>query len=315
MHPFEDFLFRSYRDDRGLVPLSEILKDFKGGNGEFRIPTKPGTSRINLGLHGLDRLLSGLSEANLIALAARPSLGKSTLALNIARHVAGNGTSVGIISLEMSREQLILRMLSSQAEIDSRGLALGVYRREEEQQLTDAIGILSGLPLFVDDAPLQTIEEVCSKADSLYQEQSLGLLIVDYLQLLKGGSNQENRVQDMSDASRSLKILSRNLNIPVLAILQLSGATQYRAIHPQQLSDLRDSGSIEQDADVVAFIHREDVVFTEEEWEQNFPDRKYPRNIAEIIVAKHRNGPLSTLRLFFRDQVSRFENFAAQGAA
>ena len=201
MHPFEDFLFRSYRDDRGLVPLSEILKDFKGGNGEFRIPTKPGTSRINLGLHDLDRLLSGLSEANLIALAARPSLGKSTLALNIARHVAGNGTSVGIISLEMSREQLILRMLSSQAEIDSRGLALGVYRREEEQQLTDAIGILSGLPLFVDDAPLQTIEEVCSKADSLHQEQSLGLLIVDYLQLLKGGSNQENRVQDMSDAS------------------------------------------------------------------------------------------------------------------
>ena len=313
----EDLLFkvRAGRETRGFVSIRQVLDKYLEDTASITGPLERGTAPIQTGYVDLDQLLGGLQRSDLIILAARPSFGKSTLALNIARNAAGSGAVVGIFSMEMSREQLVLRMLASEASVDSHRLRLGVHRRDEEQRLLDSVGALSDLEMYIDDSPLQTVAEIRSKSRRLHLEQGVDLLIVDYLQLMQGVGRQNNRVQELSDITRSLKGLARDLNIPLVAISQLSRATEHRATHRPQLSDLRDSGSIEQDADVVAFIYRDDMVYSQDEWERSFPDNKYPKNIAEIIVAKHRNGPLSTLRLFFRDQVSRFENFAAQGAA
>ena len=314
----EDLLFniRAGRETRGFVSVRQVLDKYMEDTASITGPLERGSAPVQTGYVDLDRLLGGLQRSDLIILAARPSFGKSTLALNMARNAAGSGAVVGIFSLEMSREQLVLRMLASEASVDSHRLRLGVHRRDEEQRLADSIGALSDLSMYIDDSPLQTIAEIRSKSRRLHMEQGgVDLLIVDYLQLMQGVGRQNNRVQELSDITRSLKGMARDLNVPLIAISQLSRATEHRATHRPQLSDLRDSGSIEQDADVVAFIYRDDMVYTEEDWERQFADRKYPRNIAEIIVAKHRNGPLDTLNLYFRDQVSRFENFAAQGAA
>ena len=313
----EDLLFkvRAGRETRGFVSIRQVLDKYLEDTASITGPLERGTAPIQTGYVDLDQLLGGLQRSDLIILAARPSFGKSTLALNMARNAAGKGAVVGIFSLEMSREQLAMRMLASEASVNSHNLRLGVLRRDEEQRLLDSVGALSDLEMYIDDSPLQTVAEIRSKSRRLHLEQGVDLLIVDYLQLMQGVGRQNNRVQELSDITRSLKGLARDLNIPLVAISQLSRATEHRATHRPQLSDLRDSGSIEQDADVVAFIYRDDMVYSQDEWERSFPDNKYPKNIAEIIVAKHRNGPLSTLRLFFRDQVSRFENFAAQGAA
>ena len=315
----EDLLFsvREGRETRGFVSIRQVLDKYMEDTATITGPLERGTAPIQTGYVDLDRLLGGLQRSDLIILAARPSIGKSTLALNMARNAAGSGATVGIFSLEMSREQLVLRMLASEASVDGHRLRLGVHSRSDEQKVNDAIGALSDLPMYIDDSPLQTIAEIRSKSRRLHLERAgIDLLIVDYLQLMQGVGRQNNRVQELSDITRSLKGLARDLNIPLIAISQLSRATEHRATHRPQLSDLRDSGSIEQDADVVAFIYRDDMVYTEEEWEQQFSDgRKYPRNIAELIVAKHRNGPLDTLRLFFHGQVSRFENLAAPEAA
>ena len=315
----EDLLFniRAGRETRGFVSVRQVLDKYMEDTASITGPLERGSAPVQTGYVDLDRLLGGLQRSDLIILAARPSFGKSTLALNMARNAAGSGAVVGIFSLEMSREQLVLRLLASEASVDSHRLRLGVHRRDEEQRLADSIGALSDLSMYIDDSPLQTIAEIRSKSRRLHMEQGgIDLLIVDYLQLMQGVGRQNNRVQELSDITRSLKGMARDLNVPLIAISQLSRATEHRATHRPQLSDLRDSGSIEQDADVVVFIYRDDMVYTEEDWERQFTDgRKYPRNIAEIIVAKHRNGPLNTLNLYFRDQVSRFENFAAQGAA
>jgi replicative DNA helicase len=212
----------------------------------------------------------------------------------------------------MSREQLVLRMLASEAGVDGHLLRLGVQSRSDEQKISDAIGALSDLPIYIDDTPLQNVTELRSKARRLHLERGVDLVIVDYLQLMQGAGRQNNRVQEISDISSALKALARDLNVPVIAVSQLSRAVEMRATHRPQLSDLRDSGSIEQDADIVAFIYRDDMVFTEEEWEREPSNggRPYPRHIAEIIFAKHRNGPVGSINLFFRDQFSRFENLA-----
>ncbi|MCZ6614713.1 MAG: replicative DNA helicase, partial [Chloroflexi bacterium] len=297
----EDLLFnlRAGRETRGFVSVRQVLDKYMEDTASITGPLERGTAPVQTGYVDLDRLLGGLQRSDLIILAARPSFGKSTLALNMARNAAGSGAVVGIFSLEMSREQLVLRMLASEASVDSHRLRLGVLRRDEEQRLADSIGALSDLSMYIDDSPLQTIAEIRSKSRRLHMEQQgVDLLIVDYLQLMQGVGRQNNRVQELSDITRSLKGLARDLNVPLIAISQLSRATEHRATHRPQLSDLRDSGSIEQDADVVVFIYRDDMVYTEEEWERQFADgRKYPRNIAEIIVAKHRNGPLDTLNL------------------
>lgn len=308
----EDLLFRirSRQETRDFVPLREVLDHYLE-DSTTRTQMDIAGGPIQTGFIDLDRLLGGLQRSDLLILAARPSLGKSTLALNIARNAAEHGNVCGMFSLEMSRDQLALRMLSAEAEVDSHRLRLHLMTEREQQRVIDSVGALSDLPIYVDDTPLESIVEIRSKARRLSLEHSLDLLVVDYIQLIQAMGRSGNRVQEMSEISRALKGIARDLNVPLLALSQLSRAVEQRPSHRPQLSDLRDSGSIEQDADVVAFIYR----YTEEEWERVNPTDPFPRNVAEIIIAKHRNGPLGTLHLFFRDYFSRFENFASRTPA
>ncbi len=265
---------------------------------------------VQTGFPDMDKLLgNGMQRSDFIVLAARPSLGKSSLAFNIARHAAGQGSRVGIFSLEMSAEQIGNRLLAGEANVDSYRLRLGLLSDAEEKRVLDGIGVLSELPLFIDDTPIQGTVEMRGKARRLQSEQGLDILIVDYMQLMGEGSRRtDNRTQELGDISRSLKAMARDLEIPVLALSQLSRASEHRPNHRPILSDLRESGSIEQDADVVAFIYREDMYTNREEWERKEPSRPYPENIAEIIVAKHRNGPIGNIPLYFRSDVVRFES-------
>jgi replicative DNA helicase len=260
------------------------------------------------GFDSLDDLLGGLQPADLLILAARPSVGKSALAVNMSLNAAKAGSTIGIFSLEMSREQLAMRILASESGVDSHRLRLGLYTEAEELRIINSVGALSELSLFIDDTPVQGIIEMRSKARRLHLERKLDMLVVDYMQLIEGSSRSGNRVQEISEISRSLKGIARDLNIPVLAVSQLSRAVEMRPSHRPQLSDLRESGSIEQDADVVMFIYREDLYTTEEEWLQRRPDGKpYPKNIAEVIIAKHRHGPIGNIKLIFSDKLVRFE--------
>ena len=307
----EELLFRvrSGRTSREFTHLRQILDTFLEESAALHGPDATHLAPITTGFGDIDKLLGGgLQRSDMVVLAARPSLGKSTLAFNIARHAAEHGSLVGIFSLEMSRENIAMRMLSSEADVDSYRLRLGLLSDAEERRLLDAIGALSDLPIYVDDTPIQTIVEMRGKARRLQAERGLDLLIVDYLQLISGAGRIDNRAQEMGEISRSLKGLARDLDVPILACSQLSRAIEQRPTHRPLLSDLRESGSIEQDADVVAFIYREDVYTTRDEWEKRNPTRDYPQNIVELIFAKHRNGPLGTVPLYFRSDVVRFES-------
>lgn len=243
------------------------------------------------GFAELDKKLSGLQDSNLIILAARPSVGKTTLALNIAQHAAvKEKIPVGIFSLEMSKEQLVDLILSSEADVDAWRLTTGNLEENDFAKLAEAMGELAEAPLYIDDTPGASILEMRTKARRLQAEKGLKLLIVDYLQLIHG-RNLENRVQEVSEISQALKNLARELKIPVLAISQLSRAVESRQSKLPQLADLRESGAIEQDADVVMFLYREDA--------ENFEDVK-------LIVAKHRNGPLGEVDLKFKGERRRF---------
>ena len=311
----ENLLFnlRTGRSTREFVPIREVLDQFLEDRTAFAEPLADANAVIMSGFSTLDDLLGGLQPSDLIILAARPSVGKSTLAVNVAVNAAQNGSGVGIFSLEMSREQLAMRILASEAGVDSHRLRLWLHpgldlSAAEEQRIIDAVGSLSELSLYIDDTPLQGIVEMRSKARRLHLERNLDMLVVDYMQLIEGGRRLGNRVQEISEISRSLKGLARDLNIPVLTVSQLSRAVEMRPSHRPQLSDLRESGSIEQDADVVMFIYREDLYTTEEEWLNRFPEGpEYPRNVAEIIVAKHRHGPIGNIKLLFHNSHVRFE--------
>ena len=259
------------------------------------------------GYNNLDLLLGGMQRSDMIILGARPALGKSALAVNISINAAQHGAVVGIFSLEMSREQLALRILSADAEIDAHRLRLNLTNDAEEQRIIDSIGRQSELLVYIDDTPFQGTLEMRSKARRLFLEHGLDLLVVDYLQLIQGRGRGDNRVQEMSEISRSVKGMARELNVPVFACSQLSRGVENRPGRRPQLSDLRDSGSIEQDADIVMFIHREDLYNTEEEWEQQYPNRDYPKNLADIIVSKHRHGPTGSIKMRFRDNLVRFD--------
>ncbi len=308
----EDTLFqvRSGQTERGFIPLRRIYDQYLEDRAADLEPLAPGGGPVMAGYIDLDELLGGMQQSDMIVLGARPALGKSTLAVNISLNAARSGSSVGIFSLEMSREQLALRILSSDAEVDSHRLRLGLYTDAEEQRIIDSIGQLSELLVYIDDTPFQGLVEMRSKARRLSLEHGLDLLIVDYLQLIQGRGRGDNRVQEISEISRSIKGMARDLRVPVITCSQLSRVVENRPGHRPQLSDLRDSGSIEQDSDVVMFIHREDLYYTEEEWEQHFPGRPYPKNVAEIIVAKHRNGPTGNVKLYFRDNLVRFDSLA-----
>ena len=255
------------------------------------------------GFYELDNILAGLQNSNLIILAARPSLGKTSLAMDIARNVATREKiPVGIFSLEMSQEELIDRLLCSQANIDLWKLRTGRLSSEGENddfsRIGQAMGALSEAPIFIDDAASSSVMEMRTMARRLQAEHGLGLIIVDYIQMMKSQSSIENRVQEISEISRSLKSLARELKIPVLALSQLSRAIESREGQFPRLSDLRESGSIEQDADVVLFIYREDKVKKDVE----------QKNVADIVIAKHRNGPVGQVKLYFNENYASFRN-------
>jgi replicative DNA helicase len=254
---------------------------------------------IPTGFSYLDRnILAGLQPSDLVVVAARPAMGKTSFALTIAKSIAiSQGIAVGVFSLEMSKEQLVDRMLSSEARIDSWKLRTGNLTDDDFPKIGEAMGRLSEAPIFVDDSPQINVMEMRAKARRLQAEQGLGLIIVDYLQLMSG-RNPDNRVQEISEISRGLKGLARELNVPVIALSQLSRAVESRSPKIPQLADLRDSGSIEQDADVVIFIYRED--YYEKESER--------KNIADILVRKHRNGPVGDVELFFSPEYTTFRD-------
>jgi replicative DNA helicase len=256
---------------------------------------------VPTGFPELDEMTAGLQRGDLVVLAARPSMGKTALALNLTTHAALNhGRTVGIFSLEMSHQQLFLRMLCSEGHVDAHRLRTGRVDREEWQGIIKVFGRLSGAPVYIDDTPGIGVMEMRAKARRLTRERGLDMLIVDYLQLMRGRERYESRQQEISDISRSLKELAKELNIPVIALSQLSRAPEQRGgDHRPQLSDLRESGAIEQDADVVMFLFREEV------YKRDDPDLK---GKAELILGKQRNGPTGTVRLHFIRDFTRFVN-------
>ena len=270
----------------------ERIEELHKGDHAFRgVPT---------GFTDLDGLLSGLQKSDLIILAARPSIGKTTFALDIARQV-GTATKipVGIFSLEMGSDQLVDRMIASHANVDLWRLRTGKLQENDFSLIGDAIGVLSEAPIFIDDTGSVNIMEMRTMARRLQAEHQLGLIIIDYLQLMEGRSrSSDNRVQEISEISRGLKQLARELNIPVLALSQLSRAVESRPDQVPKLSDLRESGSIEQDADVVMFLYRED---------RAKPDTPN-KNIVDVIVAKHRNGPVGRVQLYFHENAATFKS-------
>ena len=301
---------RSGRSAGDFVHIRQVFDVYMEESGALHEADYRHLAPIPTGFSDIDKLLGGgLQRSDMVVLAARPSLGKSTLALNMARYSAGQDAVVGVFSLEMGQEQIAMRLVSSETGLDSNMLRAGLLREDQERLKIDAIGALSDLPIYIDDTPIQGIVEMRGKARRLQNERGLDLLIVDYLQLITGSGRIDYRVQEMGEISRSLKAVARDLDVPVLACSQLSRAVEQRPSHRPMLSDLRESGSIEQDADVVAFIYREDLYTTREEWEKRTPTQPYPQNIVEIIIAKHRNGPQGSVPLFFRSNVVRFESF------
>jgi replicative DNA helicase len=249
------------------------------------------------GFSKLDKLLGGFQKSDLIILAARPGVGKTSLALNIAVNAAKRyGQRVAFFSLEMSSEQLVQRLLAAETGINQQRLRLGEINDDEWPMLMEAAGVLSETMLFIDDTPAVSALELRTKARRLQAEHGLDMVIVDYLQLMRSDTRSENRVQEISYISRSLKSLARELEVPLIALSQLSRAVESRSDHKPVLSDLRESGAIEQDADVVMFIYREELVTENTE----------RKNIADVIVAKHRNGPTDTVPLYFDKTLTRF---------
>ncbi|MGQ4809696.1 Replicative DNA helicase [Candidatus Entotheonellaceae bacterium PAL068K] len=284
----------------GFVNLNTVLK------GSFRhieqlYKRKEFITGVPTGFLHFDRLTAGLQPADLIIIAGRPSMGKTAFCLNIAQHVGVRaGRPVAIFSLEMSKEQLVLRMLCSEARVDASKLRTGFLSREDWPRLTKAAGTLSETQIHIDDTPAQSSLDIRAKTRRLRAEQGdLALVIVDYLQLMRGRAWTENRQQEIAEITRALKALAKELQVPVLALSQLSRAVEYRKPPRPQLSDLRESGAIEQDADVVALIYRDEVYNGEDSSE---------RGIAEIILGKQRNGPTGLVKLHFYGEHTRFDN-------
>jgi len=311
----EDILFRLHRGQftQDLVPIRQVLDKY------FETAPSPATEEgypesipyVLSGFTGLDEFLGGFQRSDLTIIAGRPSMGKTSLALNIARNAAVEQRAcVALFSLESAREPVVLRLLSSESGVNLRQVRLGLHNEQDEKRIMDATGILSEAPIYIDDTPLLRMVEMRSKARRLHYERGINLIIVDYLQLMQGDGRGESRVQEISFISRSLKGVARELNVPVLAISQLSRAVEWRASHKPQLFDLRESGSIEQDADVVLFIYRDEAYYaTRKEWEDAHPGETYPPP-AEIIIAKHRNGPTGQRNLRFIPKLAKFENIA-----
>ncbi len=292
------------KSKQAFYPLSKLILrnietlEEKQGNRSL-------VSGVPMGFARLDSLTSGLQNSDLIILAARPSMGKTALALNIARNAAvESNVPVAIFSLEMSKEQLSLRMLCSEARLDSSRLRGGFFSMDDWRRLTDAAGVLSESPIYIDDTPSISAMEIRAKARRLKMDKNIGLIIVDYLQLMQGRGTAERRDLEISEISRALKALAKELNLPVLALSQLNRMLEQRNDKRPRLSDLRESGALEQDADVVAFIYRDEIYN---------PDENNPKKgTADIILAKQRNGPTGEATLTFLTTYTRFENIAPE---
>ncbi|MFC1911497.1 replicative DNA helicase, partial [Chloroflexota bacterium] len=309
----EDILFkvRARQGLRGLVPIHEVLGQYFDKAGPSTTLRTGEIPHILTGFTALDDFLGGLQRTDLIVLAAKTSLGKTSLALNIARNTAINQKAcIALFSLEMSRDAVVQRLLASESGVDSGKVRLGRFSERDEMRIMEASGVLSEAPIYVDDSPKLRVADIRSNARRLHFERGIDLIIIDYLQLIQADGKNETRVQELSNITRALKTLARELNVPVLALSQLSRAIEGRTSHIPQLSDLRESGSIEQDADVVIFIHREDLNCSPEDWSKvhDIETEPYPRGIADIIIAKHRNGPLGQRKLRFLERVVRFDN-------
>ncbi len=281
---------------RSFTPLGHIIKESLDLVDRLSKRQERVTG-IPTGFAKLDDLTAGLQGSDLVVIAGRPSMGKTSLALGIALHAATkHHHRVGRFSLEMSKEQLVLRMLSSLASVDSHALRTGRLLKEDWWRLAEAAGKLEQAPVFIDDTGALTVQQMRGKARRLKAESGLDLLVVDYLQLMQGRSDAESRQQEISDISRSLKALAKELNVPVVALSQLSRAVENRKPPIPMLADLRESGAIEQDADVVIFIYRDEVYNSESE----------EKGMADIMVKKHRNGPTGDVKLAFLDRFAKF---------
>lgn len=293
------------RIHRDLVPIRALMANVVD-RIDFLARNQGTLMGVPTGFTMLDRLLGGLQKSDLIILAGRPGMGKSSFALSIAQNAAKRiDARVGIFSLEMSSEQMVQRLLSMETGIDSHRLRLGSVQEDEWPILLEAANMLAGASVFIDDTPGASVLEIRTKARRLYAEHGLDLILIDYMQLMSGqagAGRNDNRQQEISYISRSLKALARELNVPVLALSQLSRAVESRSDKRPMLSDLRESGSIEQDADVVLFIYREDY-YAEE------TDRQ---NIADVLVAKHRHGATGTVSLYFRKELTQFRDLEIQ---
>lgn len=289
------------RVSRDFEPLGAILGDYLE-EMELRAADEESGRGIPSGYIELDKLTGGLQRSDLVIVAARPSMGKSTWALNIVQNAAvRHHATCAVFSLEMSKQQLAHRLLCSESGVDATKLRLGLINDAEQRKLHHAFEQLSEAPIYIDDTPSINLTELRSKARRLHAEIGIDMLVVDYLQLITTGRSGDNRVQEISEISRSLKAIARELNGPVIALSQLSRAVEARTPHIPMLSDLRESGSIEQDADIVLFIYREDMYNKD-------TDKK---GIADILLAKHRNGPTGQFSLLFLDKSTRFVDLEA----
>jgi replicative DNA helicase len=288
------------RTTRDIQPIKNVLSEFYDRVDQlsnrddeiFGVPT---------GFIDLDRLLGGLQPSDLLIIAGRPGSGKTAFMLSAAKNAALTYKKhVAIFSLEMSNEQMVQRIISQETSINSQNLRMGKLREEDWSLFTQAIEVLSDSVIFLDDTPALTPLQLRTKCRRLHMEYKLDLILVDYLQLMSSGARSENRVQEVSFISRNMKVLARELNVPVLAAAQLSRAIEMRADKEPQLSDLRESGSLEQDADIVMFIHRP----------ESYEKDTIKKNLAQIKVSKHRNGPTGVVELVFLERIAKFENAA-----
>lgn len=296
------------RGGNGFISIRDVLMEVFE-KVEFLSQNKGGTTGIASGFRDLDKMTSGFQRSDLIIVAARPSVGKTAFALNIAQNVGvREKETVAIFSLEMGASQLVQRMICAEANVDATRLRTGFLEPDDWEKMTMAIGSLSEANIYIDDSPSVTVSDIRAKCRRLKKERGLGMILIDYLQLIHGRSkNGENRQQEVSEISRTLKQIARELEVPVIALSQLSRGVEQRQDKRPMMSDLRESGSIEQDADIVAFLYRDDYYNQESE----------KKNIIEIIIAKQRNGPVGTVELAFLKNYNKFVSLdrSQQGAA
>ena len=297
----------SQKASKALAPIKDLVYD-SYAKIEERYQNKGKLTGTPTAFYDLDNITNGLQKSDLIILAARPAMGKTSFALNIAQNVALKANvPVAIFSLEMSKEQLVQRLLCSEAEVDTQRLKTGNMQAKDWEKLAVAMDAFSQAPIYIDDTAGCTITDLRAKCRRLAMaEKNLGLIVIDYLQLIEG-TGREDRLQQISSISRGLKILAKELNVPIISLSQLSRAVEGRQDKRPQLSDLRDSGSIEQDADIVMFIYR-DEYYKNQNDDEEMAEKAANKGEAEIIIAKHRNGPVGTVKLLFQSNITKFKN-------